>query len=188
MGILLLGDSHVRRLDEKKLLDKSIKAVGIGGLESAQVNSRHRGTINSKLIDTNKVITHIGSNDDAKGVPPEKVVNILESAGNRVVQVNSKVKVAILAIFLQVSELAQNKLTISKTNLVFSEFCYHPIWGFLDHGNFNFNHLDQGGIHLTDEGIHLFAKNITGHVFLPMPTLMRWLCSYKSGNSHSCPV
>ena len=54
---------------------------------------------------------------------------------------------------------------MSKTNLLLRELCYHQSWDFLDHGNINFNHLDQGGMHLTHEGIHLSAKNITDHVF-----------------------
>ena len=50
----------MRGLDEKNLLGKSIKAVRIGGLKSDQVISRHRGTINSDLPETYKVIIHIG--------------------------------------------------------------------------------------------------------------------------------
>ena len=103
----------MRRLDEKKLLDTSIKAVGIGGSKSDQVISRHRGTINSELPEIYKVIIHIGSNYVAMEVPPGKIDNNVESAGKRVIQVSSKVKVAISATLLQGSELAQYNLNIS---------------------------------------------------------------------------
>ena len=106
----------MRRLDEKKLVGKSIKAVGIEGLRSDQIIPRHKGTINNEPPETNKVIIYIASNDVAKGVPPEKIVDNVESAGKRVVQVNSKVKVAISAIFLQGSELAENNLNILRRN------------------------------------------------------------------------
>ena len=125
-------------------------------MKSDQIISRHRATINSELPKTKKVIIPIGSNDFAKGIPPEKIANNVESAGNRVLQTNSKVKVAVSAIFLQGSELAQNNLNTSKTNLLLCEL--------LDHGNIKFNHLDLGGMHLTGKGKHLFAKNRTDHV------------------------
>ena len=138
--------------------------MGIGGIENDHIISRHRGTIDNELPETKKVIIRIGSNDVAKGAPPERIVNNVESADNRVLQVNSKVKVAISAIFLQGTELAQNNLNISKTNLLLRDLCYHQVWDFLDHGNINFNHLDPGGMHLTSEENHLFAKNITNYV------------------------
>ena len=72
-----------------------IKAAGIGGLKSDQVISRHRGTINNELTEANKLIVHVGSNDVANEVPPEKIANNVESAGIEVVLVNSKVKAVI---------------------------------------------------------------------------------------------
>ena len=48
--ILLPGDSHVHRLDDKKLLQNNIIAKGIGGLRSDQVISHHKQTINSEAM------------------------------------------------------------------------------------------------------------------------------------------
>ena len=76
-----------------------------------------------------------------------KVVKV-NSIQFRVVQVKSKVKVAISAIFLQGSELAQNNLNISKANLLICDLCYHQNWDFLDHGSIDLNNLDQRGMHL----------------------------------------
>ena len=104
---------------------KSIRAMGIGGIKCDQIISRHEGTINSELPDTKMISIHIGSNNAAKGISPEKNVNNVEYASNRVLQGNSKVKVAISAIFLQGSELTHNHLDISKTNLLLHELCYH---------------------------------------------------------------
>ena len=146
------------------LLGKSIKATGIGGLRSDQLISKHRGTINSELPETKKIIIHIGSNDVAKGVCLEKITSNVEFAGKKVQQTNSKVEVTISANFLQGSDLAQNNLNISKANLLLRELCYHQGWSFLDNGNINFNHLDQRGMHLTGEGNHLFAKNVNDHM------------------------
>eukprot|EP00794_Sanderia_malayensis_P011376 gene11376-12562_t len=53
--ILLLGDSHVRRLNDCKLLPDSIVAKSIGGLRSNQIISRHKQTINSELTTTDEV-------------------------------------------------------------------------------------------------------------------------------------
>ena len=44
------------------------------------------------------MMIHTGSNDVAKGAPPEKIVNYVESASKIEVQANQKVKVAISAI------------------------------------------------------------------------------------------
>ena len=71
--VLLLGDSHVRRLNDCNFLPERISAKGLGGLRSNQTLSRHKQTINSELSKTDEVIIYIGSNDDSKGVKPEKV-------------------------------------------------------------------------------------------------------------------
>ena len=129
-GFLLLGDSHVLRLNETKLLGKSIIAKGIGRLRSDQLISKHRGTINSELPENKTIIIHIGSNDIAKGVCPEKIASNVEFSLKKVQQTNSKFEVTISTIFLQGSDLAQNNLNISKTNLLLRELCYHQGWSF----------------------------------------------------------
>ena len=82
-GFLLLGNSHVRRLGEKKLLGNSIKEVEIGGIQSARAISRHRGTINSDLPETKKVIIHISCNDAAKRRYKIRIELELNSGRNR---------------------------------------------------------------------------------------------------------
>lgn len=63
-NVLVLGDSHVRRLDQNKL--QHIKLAGVGGLKSGNITSTHKGIINSSINQVDEVILHIGSNDIAK--------------------------------------------------------------------------------------------------------------------------
>ena len=66
-NVLLLGDSHVQRLNDCNVLPENISAKGQGGLRSNQILSRHKQTINSELLKSDEVIIHIGSNDVSKG-------------------------------------------------------------------------------------------------------------------------
>ena len=73
--VLLRGDSHVRRAAESNLLSHCFAAKVIGGLQSNQLISEHKGIINSDLPEVEEVIIHVGSNDSSKNVEKDKVVN-----------------------------------------------------------------------------------------------------------------
>ena len=75
---LLLGDSHVRRLDKAKL--KNTACAGIGGLMSKSFIQRHSNTINKEIATSNEVIIHVGSNDIARNVAVESIVDNIASA------------------------------------------------------------------------------------------------------------
>ena len=97
--ILILGDSHVRRLNDCKLLPDSIVAKGIGGRRSNQIISRHKQTINSELTTTDEVIIHIGSNNVSKGIQQEKIVENVHSASKRLKDINPDIKISVSSVF-----------------------------------------------------------------------------------------
>ena len=99
--IPLLFDSHVRRLNDCKLLPDSMVAKGIGGLRSNQIISRHKQTINSELTTTDEVVIHIGSNDVSKGIQQEKIVENVHSASKRLRDINPDMKISVSSVFLQ---------------------------------------------------------------------------------------
>ena len=160
--ILLLGDSHVRRLDEKKLLAKSIAAKGIGGIKSDQIISRHKQTINSELQKFEEVIIHIGSNDISKGIPVKKIIDNVDTASQRLQEVKPCIKITLSSIFLQGYDPPKN-VNVVEANQALKRYCLTKGWDFIDHGNIAFKHLDKGGMHLTPEGNRLFARNLLAH-------------------------
>ena len=113
--VLLLGDSHVRRVDESKSLPEYFIAKGIGGLRSEQLVSKHRGTINSELQKVDEIIVHIGSNDISKGMKKERVVDNIDKACRKFRDVNPNIEVSVSSIFLQKYDTPKN-LEIVETN------------------------------------------------------------------------
>ena len=97
--ILLLGDSHVHRLDDKKLFQNDIIAKGIGGVRSEQVISRHKKTINSEATSTDEVVIQIGSND--KNVPKQRIIDNIDSMGKKLKEINPDLRITMLSIFVQ---------------------------------------------------------------------------------------
>ena len=161
--VLLLGDSHIRRLGESHLLSKQISANGIGGLRSNQILSRHKQVINSELASCDEVIIHIGSNDIAKGIQQDKIVKNIDFTAKKLKDLNPDVKLTVCSIFLQGYDTPRN-VKVIEVNQAIKRYCLTQGLDYIDHGNIAFKHLDHGGMHLSPEGNRLFAKNINSHV------------------------
>ena len=48
--------------------------------------------------------------------------------------------------------------------MLLKKFCSSHGYDFLEHTNITFRHLCHDGLHLNNQGIKLFSKNITDHV------------------------
>ena len=92
--MLLLGDSHVRRVEEPNLHSSCFIATGIGGLKSDQLISKHRGIINSHLDKVDEVILHVGSNDISKGVKQERIIESMDMVCAKPKEINPKISTA----------------------------------------------------------------------------------------------
>ena len=161
--VLFLGDSHVRRDAESNLLSHCFDAKGIGGLQSNQLISKHKGIINSDLPKVEEVIIHVGSNDISINLEKDKMVNIISLACRRLREINPNVRIAVSSIFLQKYETPKN-LHIVETNAALERFCFSNGWDFVNNSNIAFKHIDQWGMHLTPEGYRLFAGNLNTHL------------------------
>ena len=161
--VLLLGDSHVRRVAESNSLSHCFAAKGIGGLQSNQLISKHKGILNSDLPKVEEVIIHVGSNDISKNVKQDKVVNNISLACRRLREINPNIRIAVSSIFLQKYETPKN-LHIVETNAALERFCFSNGWDFVNNSNIVFKHIDQWGMHLTPEGYRLFASNLNTHL------------------------
>ena len=98
--VLLLEDSHVRRVGESNSLSSCITAKGIDGLQSDHLISKHKGSINSNLPNVEDVIIHVGSNDISKGVKQGKVVDNIALACKRLREINPEVRILYIYILL----------------------------------------------------------------------------------------
>jgi len=98
--ILLLGDSHIRRLDEEKVLRWPIAAKGIGGINE-QLISRHKQTSNSELQKFDEVIIHIGTKGHLKRDPYQKLIANVGMAGQTLQDIKHDVMITLSSIFLQ---------------------------------------------------------------------------------------
>ena len=120
--LLLLADSHVRRLNDCKLLPDSIVAKNIGGLRSNQIISRHKQTINRELTTIDEVIIHIGSNDVSKGIQQEKIVEHVHSASKRLRDINPDIKISVSSVFLQGYDTPKN-IRVIEINRALKHLC-----------------------------------------------------------------
>eukprot|EP00112_Aurelia_sp_Birch-Aquarium-sp1_P003089 Seg1345.18 transcript_id=Seg1345.18/GoldUCD/mRNA.D3Y31 product="hypothetical protein" protein_id=Seg1345.18/GoldUCD/D3Y31 len=96
---LLLGDSHVRRLDKAKR--KNTTCAGIGGLMSQNLIQRHSSTINKEIGTSDEVIIHVGSNDIARNVPVKSIVDHVDTAGMKLLEKNPFINITISSILLE---------------------------------------------------------------------------------------
>ena len=124
----------MRRLEEKKLLTKSITAKGIGGIKSDQIISRQKQTINSELQKFDEVIIHIGSNDISKGIPVKKIIDNVDTAGHRLQEVKPGIKITLFSIFLQGYDPSKNA-DVVEANQALKRCCLTKGWDFIEHGN-----------------------------------------------------
>ena len=75
----MLGDSHIRRLDQAKL--QQIKLAGVGGLRSGNILTAHNAVINDKIKMVDEVIIPIGGNDIAKEISQKTLISNIDNNG-----------------------------------------------------------------------------------------------------------
>ena len=135
--VLVLGDSHVKRLDEKKM--KNITPCRYGGLKSDQVLLRHKGIIDEKIDVVKEVIIHVGRNDIPTRSAKE-ITNNIDDTVQKLKEMNNDVRVSVSAILLRVDQTNLNK-KIVETNDALKKYCACHGLDFLGHGNIAFKHL-----------------------------------------------
>ena len=94
--VLLLGDSHIRRLDSSKL--NNTTAAGLGGIKSSQSIKRCPKTTTDEVESSEEIIIHIGSNDISKGIPSITVINNIDEACKNLHNKNLDTNIAISSI------------------------------------------------------------------------------------------
>ena len=102
---LLLGDTHVRRLNPDKLTN--IIPAGIGGLKSDEILRRHSKVINENIGDVDEVIIHIGTND-LSTKSPKAIVHHVDNALQSIKSKNPDVNMAVSSVFLQKKNTSLN--------------------------------------------------------------------------------
>ena len=159
---LVLGDSHVKRLDDSKM--PNVKSHGIGGLRSNQVVKRQGQQLSLDVPKAKEVILHVGVNDVATSTP-KQIVDNFDDITERIKEKNPDVRITISSIMLRKDKTSLN-ITILETNMLLKKFCSSHGYDFLEHTNITFRHLCHDGLHLNDQGIKLFTQNIVNHVNL----------------------
>ncbi len=157
---LLLGDSHVRRLNPDKLTN--IIAAGIGGLKSDEILKKHKQVISENIDEVCDVIIHIGTNDLSTKTPKaivHHVENIIQSLKSK----NANVNIAISSVFLQKKNTSLNVKAV-ETNEALKYYCNMHGIDFIDNSSVGFRHLLEDGLHLNESGNKLFARNLLAHV------------------------
>ena len=120
--------------------------------------------MNSELTRTDEVIIHIGSNDVAKAILQEKIVENIRSASGRFRDVDPDIQISVWSVFLQGYDKSKN-IKVIEIKKALKHLCLIQGMGiYTDHGNIPFRHLDKDGMHLSPEGNRLFARNLVGHV------------------------
>ena len=157
---IIIGDSHVKRLHNQQI--PNTKANGIGGLQSYQLISRQASFVNKEIDSVDELIIHAGCND-IKSRCPKAIVNSIEAAAKHYLNRNTNLHISISSIFLRKDDTTLNA-KIVETNSALKALCLAQGLDFIDHGNIAFRHLSHDGLHLSPDGIQLFAKNINSHI------------------------
>ena len=111
---VVLGDSHVKRLDDSKM--PNVKSHGIGGLRSNQLVKRQDQQLSLDEPKAKEVILHVGVNDVATSTP-KQIVDNFDDITERIKEKNPDVRITISSIMLRKDKTSLN-ITILK------QICY----------------------------------------------------------------
>ena len=160
--VLIIGDSHVKRLDVNRM--KDAVPLGIGGLKSDQIlkNREISNLIDENIQEVDEVILHVGCNDLANKSSQTVLTNI-DNAVKKLKERNPNINVSISAILYR-KDKSQLNAKIVQTNETLNKYCLPHGLDFIQHGNIGFKQVDKYGLHLNADGPRFFARNFINHI------------------------
>ena len=164
--VLIIGDSHLKRINRNKLKSsfKNAKCImkAFGGAKIEELN--HYITPHLEFDKPDIVVIHIGSNNvsynNLNANPAVFAQNIIE-IGNKCVNYGVQ-EVVISSIF--VKESIKLGAFIRKINDELRELCLEKNFHFISNDNIIRKHICGDGVHLLEVGTNILAANIVSYL------------------------
>ena len=151
---LILGDSHIKILDDSKM--PNVVSNEIGGLRSNQFVKQQSLQLSVEVPKAKEVILHVGVNNVANSTP-KQIVDNFDSITKKIKEKNPDVRITISSILL-IKDKTPLNIIILETNMLVKKFCSSHGYDFLEHISITFRHLSHDGLHLNNQGIKLLLR------------------------------
>ena len=112
------------------------------------------------MIVPRRVILHVGTNDlksNLRPNPNQIADSIVDLA--RMIESESEAEVIISEVITRSDKTPEDH--IRTVNKLLSRYCNQNGWQLLRHNNISKDHLNDGGLHLNDQGVSVLVTNLT---------------------------
>ena len=161
--VLLIGDSMLRRINPLKL--SRSKRISCKTLPAAKAEDICEiATQIAKDQAVTEVIIHVGTNS-LRDSQPDVIATMIESTGLHLIRSCPSVQIITISSIVPRNEGSTVDMKLQETNDRLYGLKAKHGWRYIDNANINSKyHIGYDGVHLNDEGVRMFARNLIGHV------------------------
>ena len=159
--VLLIGDSMIKKIRGPRFSKtKKVICYSYPGAKVEDIVSKKQNLVLEHT--PNEIILHVGTNNTKDDT--NSLIDKIQCVG-RQMQTTSQAKITISIIHRR-EENCERRAEVSFINTGLRNVAEHSGWGFIDNDNIITAHLASDGVHLKQNGIVSFAKNIIKHLHI----------------------
>ena len=150
--VLILGDSELKYIDERKLSNSKNKVIvrSISGLKTSQLLQSFYNILGRSF---DQLIVHVGTND----LRMSSVTEILKKYENLTQELGSR-HLAFSSIIYRSDSRDLNRKGL-EVNEELRKFCKEKGHDYIDNSNLTATHLARDGLHINESGQARIARN-----------------------------
>lgn len=156
---VVIGDSMVKRVQEWKIGRKvghRVVVKAFPGASTADMKHYLKPRLSKK---PQRIVLHVGTNDlhgKLKSSPNQIAESIIDLA--RMIESESDTDVIISEIVTRSDKTPEAHITA--VNKLLNKHCNQNGWGLITHNRITKAHLNEGGLHLNDQGVSILSSNL----------------------------
>ena len=157
---VIIGDSMIKRVQGWKIARKVGYRVVVKAFPGATTSDMEHYLKPALAKDPRRVILHVGTNDlksNLRPNPNQIADSIVDLA--RMIESESEAEVIISEVITRSDKTPEDH--IRTVNKLLSRYCNQNGWQLLRHNNISKDHLNDGGLHLNDQGVSVLVTNLT---------------------------
>ena len=157
---VIVGDSMIKNVQGWKL-SKQIRTVvkSFSGASVEDMVDYIKPTIKNQ---PDEIILHVGTNNLKKGNPREIAEKIVDLG--HTISLQSPATAITLSSLITRKDNEELAAKVKQVNSVLHKFAKQNEWNFVNNSNITDEHLNRGGLHLSQEGTKLLAQNYSNHI------------------------
>ena len=158
--MVIIGDSMIKRVQGWKIARKVGHRVVVKAFPGATTSDMEHYLKPALAKDPRRVILHVGTNDlksNLRPNPNQIADSIVDLA--RMIESESEAEVIISEVITRSDKTPEDH--IITVNKLLSRYCNQNGWQLLRHNNISKDHLNDGGLHLNDQGVSILVTNLT---------------------------